>query len=182
MKDLELDGLMFANDSLSTFLSDSFEFDSLNTTTTSTKRKQSYELKKERAKVSRKEVNDAFDQLVDFLEFPRNVKGNRAKVIIAAVDRLRSMETKIRHLKRLVVPKRTRAPCDVLEMFLVNRQISAFLDAKSLTQCSQVSKRYHQLCLEDACWTPLCMKRWNITEPMALFRGEKYGSMYKLVF
>ncbi|ETV76753.1 hypothetical protein H257_09214 [Aphanomyces astaci] len=62
----------------------------------------SYERKKSRAKITRVEVNNGFDDLLQVLRLPNSRKNSRAKVIQYACERIRALEQENERLKQQV--------------------------------------------------------------------------------
>ncbi|ETV99443.1 hypothetical protein H310_08134 [Aphanomyces invadans] len=60
----------------------------------------SYERKKSRAKITRVEVNNGFDDLLQVLRLPNSRKNSRAKVIQYACERIRALEQENERLKQ----------------------------------------------------------------------------------
>ncbi|KAF0689520.1 Aste57867_19023 [Aphanomyces stellatus] len=80
----------------------SFDLAEMNQAATLSNQDISYERKKSRAKITRVEVNNGFDDLLQVLRLPNSRKNSRAKVIQYACERIRALEQENERLKQQI--------------------------------------------------------------------------------
>ncbi|CAK4108448.1 unnamed protein product [Aphanomyces euteiches] len=88
----------------------SFDLAEMNQAAAMTSQDISYERKKSRAKITRVEVNNGFDELLQVLRLPNSRKNSRAKVIQYACERIRALEQENERLKQQVPAMPPPAP------------------------------------------------------------------------